>query len=189
MLQRLDSILHVTSWLSKLTLHSHSMQPTYRYRTWTKCEVGQLMKSKGTITDIDGEYFYTVSGQVSRNYHVAAHYRVPLRALNKKFGTYRKIVTHLTDSSHPLVAQVRDTYLSVMDYIHNVRISFCVDVKGSADPLGDGFRSPALDYYLWLDHIAGGFHDRCRAVLEHDHRVTFGAVQNRDVKDIISLRQ
>jgi hypothetical protein len=148
-----------------------------------------LMKSKGTIKDVDGEYWFAVSGQASLNCNIAAHYRLPLRSINKKFGTYRNIVTHLTDSSHPLVTQVRDTYLSIMDYIHNVRIAFCADARGSLNPLGAGFRSPALDYYLWLDHIAGGFHDMCRTTLETDHHVTFEAIQSGDVKDVIPLRQ
>ncbi|KAG1720424.1 uncharacterized protein EDB91DRAFT_1088861 [Suillus paluster] len=142
----------------------------------------------GTIEDVDGECSFKVSGMASQSCPIAAHYRVPLRAINKKFGLYRHIVTHLTDSRNPLAIQLRDTYLSVMDYMHDVRIAFFTDARGSANPLEAGFRSPAMDYYLWLDHKVGAFHDRSREILEKDHNVTFKSLQNREGNDIITLR-
>ncbi|KAG1837842.1 hypothetical protein DFJ58DRAFT_846298 [Suillus subalutaceus] len=157
------------------------------FQHWSTRNTGSLLKSKATIKDADGECSFEISGHASQSCAVAAHYRVPLRAINKKFGVYRKIVTHLTKSSHPLATQLQDTYLSVMDYMHNVRIAFCVDARGSSNPLEAGFRSPAFDYYLWLDHKAGGFHDRCRVILEQDHNITFKSIQNQEGKDIIPL--
>ncbi|KAG1790111.1 uncharacterized protein HD556DRAFT_1310895 [Suillus plorans] len=166
-----------------------SMDPFFRFRHWSSRNARTLMKSKGTIEDVDGECLLKVFqvGRPSESGHIAAHYRVPLRAVNKKFGIYRKIVTHLTSSSQPLASQLRDTYLSIMEYMHNVRITFCADARGSPDPLQAGFRSAALDYYLWLDHRAGGFHELCRAKIEQSHKVTFKSVQNRECQDIISF--
>jgi hypothetical protein len=167
-----------------------SMDPLFRSRRWNRRNASTLMKSKGTIEDVDGECLLKVSqvGRPSESGQIAAHYRVPLRALNKKFGIYRKIVTHLTSSSQPLASQLRDTYLSIMEYMHTVRSTFCADAQGSPDPLQAGFRSAALDYYLWLDHRAGGFHESCRTTLEQNHQVTFKSVQNRECQDIISFR-
>ncbi|KAG2351354.1 hypothetical protein BDR07DRAFT_1386114 [Suillus spraguei] len=61
------------------------------------------------------------------------------------------------------------------------------DTQGSPDPLEASFRSAALNYYLWLDHKAGGFHEICRATLEKEHNVTFKSVENREGQDIISF--
>ncbi|KAG2136433.1 hypothetical protein DEU56DRAFT_756339 [Suillus clintonianus] len=163
------------------------MDPSFIFRHWSKKNIGILMKSTATIEDVDGECSFKVSGIASKSCPIAAHYRVALRAINKKFGLYRKIVIHLTDSRNNLAIQLRDTYLSVMDYMHNVRIAFFVDARDSADPLEAGFRSPALDYYLWLDHKVGGFHDRSRETLEKDHNVTLRSLQNRECEDIIAL--
>ncbi|KAG2337137.1 hypothetical protein BDR05DRAFT_952839 [Suillus weaverae] len=163
------------------------MDPSFQFRHWSTSDVGILMKSKGTIKDIDGDYSFMISGKHSQSCSVAAHYRLPLRAINKKFGLYRKVVNHLTESSHPLATQLRDTYLSVMDYLQNVRIAFWADARGSPDPLDAGFRSPAMDYYLWLDHRAGGFHHECRMNLEKDHHITLKSIKNRECTDIIPL--
>jgi hypothetical protein len=167
-----------------------SMDPFFRFQNWSKRNASTFIKSTGTIKDVDGSCSLILSqvGRASQSCQIASHYIMPLRALNKKFGIYRKVVAHLTKSSHPLSSQIRDTYLSVMEYVHNVRITFCADAQGSPDPLEDGFRSAALDYYLWLDHRAGGFHDMCRATLEQNYKVTFKSVQNREGQDIISLR-
>ncbi|KAG1829886.1 hypothetical protein DFJ58DRAFT_848588 [Suillus subalutaceus] len=76
-----------------------------------------------------------------------------------------------------------------MDYLQNVRITFWSDARGSPDPLDAEFRSPAMDYYLWLDHRAGGFHNECRMKLEMYHQITLKSIKNREGKDIIPLRQ
>ncbi|KAG2354874.1 hypothetical protein BDR07DRAFT_1381928 [Suillus spraguei] len=171
----------VGSDMKRVLYFTSSMNSSFHFQHWSTRNADTLMKSNGTIEDIDGEYSFKVSGRILQSCPVAAHYRLPLRALNKKFGIYRKIVTHLTDSSLPLAAQLRDTYLSVMDYMHNVRIKFCADALGSPDPLEAGFRSPVLDYYLWLDHKAGGFHDISRTILEEDHKLTGTPIMQRTV--------
>ncbi|KAG1867656.1 hypothetical protein F4604DRAFT_1927439 [Suillus subluteus] len=74
-----------------------------------------------------------------------------------------------------------------MDYLQNVRITFWSDARGSPDPLDAEFRSPAMDYYLWLDHRAGGFHNECRMKLEMYHQITLKSIKNREGKDIIPL--
>ncbi|KAG2335964.1 hypothetical protein BDR05DRAFT_1006302 [Suillus weaverae] len=164
------------------------MDPSFTFHHWSKKKIGMLMKSTATIEDVDGECSFKVSGMALQSCPIAAHYRVALRAINKKFGLYRKIAIHLTDSRNCLAVQLRDTYLSVMDYMHNVRIAFFEDARGSAVPLEAEFRSPALDYYLWLDHKVGGFHDRSRETLEKDHNVTLRSLQNREGEDIIAQR-
>lgn len=167
------------------------MDPIFHFQHWSRRNASNLMKLKGIIEDVDGECSLQVSqaGRVSQCGKIAPHYRVPLRALNKRFGVYRKIATHLNGSSGEVASQIRDTYLSIMNYIHNVRITFCADARGSPDPLDASFRSAALDYYLWLDHKAGGFHETCRATIEKSDKVTFQSVKNREGQDIISLRK
>ncbi|KAG2107376.1 hypothetical protein DEU56DRAFT_707501, partial [Suillus clintonianus] len=105
-------------------------------------------------------------------------YRIPLHALNKKFGLYRKIVAHLSSSSHCNASHMRDVYASIMDYMNEVRIAFMDDAAQSPDALHGKFRSPALDYYLWLDHISSGFDAKDREDLQATHGVTFKHVQN-----------
>jgi hypothetical protein len=165
------------------------MDPSFQFRQWSTKDIGVLIKSKATIKDIDGDYTLMIAGKISLNCQIAAHYRFPLQALNKRFGLYRKIVNHLIKSLHPLATQLQDTYLSIMDYIHNVRIAFCRDARASPNALDSEFRSPALDYFLWLDHHGGGFHNGCRMNLQKHHDITMMSVKNREGKDIISFRQ
>jgi hypothetical protein len=166
-----------------------SMNPLYVVRRWTLQDMNRLMKCKGTIQDVDGECTFKVSGVPQRSCCLAAHYRMPLHALNKKFGLYRRIVTHLDVSQHTNASRKRDTYLSIMDYMHNVRIGFIQDASRSPDASCGTFRSPILDYYLWLDHTVDGFHAGCRSALEETHSVTFEGLKNATCPDILVFRQ
>jgi flagellar biosynthesis regulator FlaF len=163
------------------------MNPLCRLRQWSSEDIARLMKVKGTIQDVDGECSFKVSGKSRKGCNVAAHYRIPLHALNKRFGLYRKIVVHLDASSHHNAANMRDAYLSIMDYMNNVRIAFMDDAARSKDALHGDFRSPALDYYLWLDHTSSGFHAECRKTLEATYGVTFEGLQNGTSADILVL--
>ncbi|KAG2108218.1 uncharacterized protein F5147DRAFT_540686, partial [Suillus discolor] len=100
-------------------------------------------------------------------------YHMPLHALNKKFGLYRQIVAHLDVSPHTNALHKHDTYLLIMDYMNNVRIVSMQDASRSPDALYGDFRSPILDYYLWLNHTVDGFHAGCRRALEETHGITF----------------
>ncbi|KAG2046008.1 hypothetical protein BDR06DRAFT_977797 [Suillus hirtellus] len=163
------------------------MNPSCQLRQWTTQDINRLMKVKGTIQDVDGEYSLKVSGLSRKSCQIAPHYRIPLHALNKKFGLFRKTVAHLDASSHQNAPYMRDMYLSIIDYINNVRIAFLEDAAISKDALCGDFRSPVLDYYLWLDHTTGGFHDDCRQALKESHGVTFevdwSSYHNKECKE------
>ncbi|KAG1720987.1 uncharacterized protein EDB91DRAFT_1256743 [Suillus paluster] len=161
------------------------MNPLCQLRQWSPEDISRLMKSKGIIQDVEGECSFKVYGQSRKGSNVAAHYRIPLHALNKRFGLYRKIVAHLDASSHHKAAHMRDMYLSIMAYMNDVRIAFMEDAAQSKDPLHGDFRSPALDYYLWLDHTSGGFHAEYREALEETHGVTFERLRNGTCSDIL----
>ncbi|KAG1843314.1 hypothetical protein DFJ58DRAFT_731730 [Suillus subalutaceus] len=51
----------------------------------------------------------------------------PLRPQHKKFGIYRTVVQHLQDARSEEAARHRNTYLSVMRYLNDVRIAFLDD--------------------------------------------------------------
>ncbi|KAG1784506.1 uncharacterized protein HD556DRAFT_1451705 [Suillus plorans] len=161
------------------------MNPLCNFRDWSVHDAEQLLKVKGTIQDVDGECSLKVTGKSRKACPIPAQYRLPMYALNKKFGIYRKIVQHLQKSSSEGAANLRDTYLSVMKYLHDVRIAFMEDSGGSSDPLNGTFRSAALDYYLWLDHTTYGFHEECRTTLLTSHGVSFEGLKNGDCPDIL----
>lgn len=163
------------------------MDPFYHFREWSEQEAAKLMKQTGTIEDVDGEYSLRISGKSPRICRLPPHYRIALHALNKRFGLYKKIVVHLKKSSNASAPTLRNLYLSLINYMHNVRISFVADAFHSVTPLDGRFRSPAMDYYLWLDHKAGGFHSQCREILANDHHVTFDDVKNGISADILAL--
>ncbi|KAG2737373.1 hypothetical protein P692DRAFT_20883638, partial [Suillus brevipes Sb2] len=75
-----------------------------------------------------------------------------------------------------------------MGYMKDVLMAFLADAGASANPLESDFRSPALDYYLWLDHKADGFDDTARARLKMQWNVTFDALKNGKCEDILKLR-
>ncbi|KAG2756203.1 hypothetical protein P692DRAFT_20715994 [Suillus brevipes Sb2] len=93
------------------------MNPLCNIRQWSPGEISQVMKVKGTIQDVDGLCSFKVSSRSRRVCNVAAHYCMPLHALNKKFGLYRKVVAHLSASSHDGAARMRNVYVSTMDYM------------------------------------------------------------------------
>ncbi|KAG2740616.1 hypothetical protein P692DRAFT_20880849 [Suillus brevipes Sb2] len=144
------------------------------------------MKVKGTIQDVDGVCSFKVSSRSRKACDVAAHYRMPLHALNKKFGLYRKVVAHLGASSHDGAARMRNIYFSIMDYMNQVRLAFLEDAAQSENALRGDFRCPALDYYLWLDHNGDGFDDHYREALRVTHGVTFERIQNSACLDILA---
>jgi hypothetical protein len=161
--------------------------PSYQFRKWTsQCE-GTLKKVKVTIQAVDGDCYLKVSGK-PKSCPIAAHYQLPLRALNKKFGLYKKIIIHLRGSSHSNAVDVRNTFLSIIGYMKDVLMAFLADAGAAANPLESDFRSPALDYYLWLDHKADGFDDTARARLKMQWNVTFDALKNGKCEDILKLR-
>lgn len=164
------------------------MNPLCYIRQWSPEDISQLMKVKGTIQDVDGLCSFKVSSRPRKCCDVAAHYRIPLHALNKKFGLYRKVVAHLSASSHCNAAHMRDVYVSIMDYMNEVRIAFVEDSARSPDALHGDFRSPALDYYLWLDHTCSGFDAQYREALQATRGVTFEHVQNSTCSDILVFR-
>lgn len=161
------------------------MNPSCQFREWNAHDLGKLMQVQGTIEDVDGECSLKISGQQWKGCCIAAHYRLPLQALNKKFGVYRKVVAHLTNLTSVNAARMRNTYASVMEYMNNVRIAFMGDATRSADALHGQFRSPVLDYYLWLDHTERGFHAQYRESLERAHGITFEALQNGTCADVL----
>jgi hypothetical protein len=161
--------------------------PSYQFRKWTAQYEGTLKKVKVTIQAVDGDCSLKVSGN-PKSCPIAAHYQLPLRALNKKFGLYKKIIIHLRGSSHSNAVDVRSTFLSIMGYMKDVLMAFLADAGASANPLESDFRSPALDYYLWLDHKADGFDDTARARLKMQWNVTFDALKNGKCEDILKLR-
>jgi flagellar biosynthesis regulator FlaF len=164
------------------------MHPLCHIRQWSSEDIGRLIKIKGTIQDVDGLCSFKVSSRSRLSCNVPAHYRIPLHALNKRFGLYRKIVAHLSASSHHNAAHMRDVYVSIMDYMNDVRIAFMEDAARSEDALHGDFRSPALDYYLWLDHTSSGFDAQDRDALEATHGVTFEGLQNATCADILVFR-
>lgn len=165
-----------------------AMNPLCEIRPWNLQDMTRLMKCKGTIQDVDGACSFKVSGRSGTGCQLAAHYRMPLHALNKKFGLYRQIVAHLDVSPHTNAPRMRDTYLSIMDYMNNVQIGFMHDASRSPDALCRDFRSPVLDYYLWLDHTVSGFNAGDRRALEETHGVTFEGLQNSTCSDILLFR-
>jgi hypothetical protein len=156
------------------------MNPSCSLQEWSSDDARQLLKVKGTIQDVDGECTLRVTGQSRAGCPIAPHYRLPLYAINKKFGIYRKVVEHLQASSSPNAGRMRNSYLSIMKYLHDVRIAFHHDCLSSADPLHGAFRSAVLDYYLWLDHTVAGFHEEARRQLESRHGITFELVKKND---------
>jgi hypothetical protein len=156
------------------------MNPSCNLREWSTDDARQLLRHKGTIQDVDGECTLKLTGQSRMGCPVAPHYRLPLYALNKKFGIYRKVVGHLQNSSSPNASLLKNTYLSIMQYLHDVRISFLHDCMNSADPLNGTFRSVVFDYYLWLDHTVIGFHEQARSELEDRHQITFEILKNNE---------
>ncbi|KAG2127575.1 uncharacterized protein EDB93DRAFT_1256972 [Suillus bovinus] len=160
--------------------------PSYQFHKWTTQSEGTLKKVKVTIQAVDGDCSLKVSGK-PKCFPIAAHYQLPLRALNKKFGLYKKIIIHLRGSSHSNAVDVRNTFLSIMGYMKDVLMAFLADASASANPLESNFRSPALDYYLWLDHKADGFDDTARARLKMQWNVTFDALKNGKCEDILKL--
>jgi hypothetical protein len=73
--------------------------PSYQFRKWTAQYEGTLKKVKVTIQAVDGDCSLKVSGK-PKSCPIAAHYQLTLRALNNKFGLYKKIIIHLRGSSH-----------------------------------------------------------------------------------------
>jgi hypothetical protein len=73
--------------------------------------------------------------------------------------------------------------------MHNVCIAFCRDAQASSNALNSKFSSPALDYFLWLDHHGGVFHNGCHMNLKKYHDITMMSVKNQEGKDIISFHQ
>jgi flagellar biosynthesis regulator FlaF len=163
------------------------MNPLCNIRHWSPGEIDQVLKAKGTIQDVDGVCSFKVSSRSRKACDVAAHYRMPLHALNKKFGLYKKVVAHLSASSHDGAARMRNVYVSTMDYMTQVRLAFFEDAAGSENALRGDFRCPALDYYLWLDHHGDGFHNR--EALRVSHGVTFERVKNSACPDILASRE
>jgi hypothetical protein len=161
------------------------MHPSCNFRQWSKHDAQQLLKVKGTIQDVDGECTLKVTVHSRKGCPIAPHYRLPLYALNKKFGMYRKVVEHLQTLTSVEAATSRNTYLSVMQYLNDVRIGFVDDACASTDPLHGTFRSATLDYYLWLDNTCDGFHDECRESLATAHGVTFEGLKNGECADIL----
>jgi hypothetical protein len=164
------------------------MNPSCHFREWNAHDVQQLLKAKGTIQDIDGECSLKVTGRSRKGCPIAAHYRLPLYALNKKLGIYRKIIEHLQDSPSSEAAHLRNTYLSVMKYLHDVRIAFMDDAGGSPDALHGDFRSTAMDYYLWMDHTSNGFDDECRSALYSLYKIDFERLKDGACGDILYFR-
>jgi hypothetical protein len=83
---------------------------------------------------------------------------------------------------------MRDTYLSVMQYLNDVRIGFLHDAGASSNPLRGDFRSATFDYFMWLDHYCDGFHDQWRDTLAEVHEITFEGVENGECPDILRFR-
>jgi|SRR6267154_3305211 len=164
------------------------MNPSCHFQEWSLHDARKILKAKGTIEDVDGECCLKVTGRSRKGCLVASQYRLPLYALNKKFGIYRKVVEHLYASSSDGAAHMRNSYLSVMEYLHDVRIAFMDDAGGSPDPLHGDFRSAAVDYYLWLDHTIAFFNDESRQALETSHGVTFDGLRNGVCPDILVFR-
>jgi hypothetical protein len=162
--------------------------PSYEFREWTaQCE-GTLKKVKVTIQTVDGDCSLKVLSGKTKCCPIAAHYHLPLRALNKTFGLYKKIIIHLRGSSHSNAVHTRNTFLSIMGYMKDVLMAFLADAGASANPLESDFRSPALDYYLWLDHKADGFDETARARLKMQWNVTFETLKKGKCEDILKLR-
>ncbi|KAG1844919.1 hypothetical protein C8R48DRAFT_780143 [Suillus tomentosus] len=161
------------------------MHPSCDLIEWSLRDVQQLLKVKGTIQDIDGECSLKVTGNSRRSCLIAPHYRLPLYALNKKIGIYRKVIEHLQKSTSINAATLRDTYASVMKYLTDVRVAFLDDAAASSSPTNSDFRSSTLDYYLWLDHTCDGFHDGWRQSLATEHGVTIEGVEKGDCSDIL----
>jgi hypothetical protein len=65
------------------TLRLIHMDPSFQFCHWSTKDIGVLIKSKGTIKDIHGDYAFMISGKMSLNCQIAAHCRFPLQALNK----------------------------------------------------------------------------------------------------------
>ncbi|KAG2029294.1 hypothetical protein BDR03DRAFT_1018594 [Suillus americanus] len=160
------------------------MNPSCEFHQWSADEAQKLLKVKGTIQDVDGECTFKLTGS-RKGCLVAPHYRLPLYALNKKIGLYRQVVQHLQTLSSTSVMEMRDTYLSVMQYLNDVRIAFLADAGASSNPLHGDFRSPTFDYFLWLDHHCDGFHDEWRDALAEVHQITFEGVKNGECADIL----
>ncbi|KAG2108242.1 uncharacterized protein F5147DRAFT_773823 [Suillus discolor] len=164
--------------------HNPSMNLLCYFQEWSSNDAKQFLKTKWTIQDVDGQCSLKVTGS-RKGCPIAAHYHLPLYALNKKFGIYKKVVEHLWDSSGGEATTVRNTYLSVIKYLHEVRIAFLDNAGGSPNLLHGDFRSPALDYYLWMDHMGDGFDDDDRQALHTAHGVTFEALKNGQCSDIL----
>jgi hypothetical protein len=99
------------------------MNPLFQFCDWSLYDGQQLLKAKGTIQDVNGECSLKITGQLhkgAKGCPVAPHYHLPLYALNKKFGIYRKVVEHLEGSPSSEASHMRNTYLSVMQYLHDV---------------------------------------------------------------------
>ncbi|KAG2083494.1 hypothetical protein BD769DRAFT_1390943, partial [Suillus cothurnatus] len=93
---------------------------------------------------------------------IAPHYRLPLYALNKKFGMYRKVVEHLQTLTSVEAATSRNTYLSVMQYLNDI----C-----------------HIGLLFVLDNTCDGFHDECRESLATAHGITFEGLKNGECAD------
>jgi hypothetical protein len=124
------------------------MNSLCQFHDWSLYDGQQLLKAKGTIQDVDGECSFKITGWSHTGCPVAPHYCLPLYALNKKFGISHKVVEHLAGLSSIGASRLQNTYLSMMQYLHDVRTEFVDDAAGSQNPLYGDFRSPSLDYYL-----------------------------------------
>ncbi|KAG1732809.1 hypothetical protein EDB19DRAFT_1831169 [Suillus lakei] len=151
------------------------MNPLCQFCQWSSEDIAQLMKIKETIQDVDGECSFKVSGQTCKGCNVAVHYYIRLHALNKKFGLYKRIVVYLDALSYHNTAHMND-----------IQIAFMEDAAQSKDALQGDFRSPAFNYYIWLDHTGSGFHvEYCEALeLELIYKIVdWCAYHNKECKE------
>ncbi|KAG1859389.1 hypothetical protein C8R48DRAFT_774727 [Suillus tomentosus] len=98
------------------------MNPSCHFKEWSSHDARQLLKMKGTIQDVDGDCSIKLTG-LRNGCPIAAHYRLPLYALNKKFGIYRKVVEHLWNASGVEAIDIRNTYLSEDSHIRSTETS------------------------------------------------------------------
>jgi hypothetical protein len=103
------------------------MNPLCQLHQWSAEDIARLLKIEGTIQYVDGECFFKASRQTRKGCNVATHCHIPLNALNKRFGLYKRIVAHLDASSHHNAAHMYDAYVSIMDYMNDVWIAFMED--------------------------------------------------------------
>ncbi|KAG1729379.1 hypothetical protein EDB19DRAFT_1832424 [Suillus lakei] len=120
------------------------MNPLCQLHQWSAEDIARLLKIEGTIQYVDGECFFKASRQTRKGCNVATHCHIPLNALNKRFGLYKRIVAHLDASSHHNAAHISpvlDYYLWLYHTSIGFHAEYCEALEGTLGVTFEGLQN------------------------------------------------